>query len=152
LKQRQRGLRAAGIPIGWATAGANCNDIKLLEPTLDAVTATGLDLDIDTMHLDRGYDFPAVHARICRYGYNDLNIQKPKPRGSTQPAQPMRLGLRWVVEATNSWWSNYGQLRRSTDRNPTHRHAAIQLATSVLIIGRLLDYRNRWQPQSRPTR
>jgi len=143
---------AAGIPIGWATAGANCNDIKLVEPTLDAVAATGLDLDIDTMHLDRGYDFPAVHARIRGYGYADLNIQKRKPRGLDQPKQPMRLGLRWVVEATNSWWSNYGQLRRSTDRKTCHRHAAIQLATTVLIVGRLIDHRDRWQPESRPTR
>ena len=30
--------------------------------------------------------------------------------------QPLRLGLRWIVEATNTWWSNYGQLRRNTDR------------------------------------
>jgi hypothetical protein len=50
------------------------------------------------------------------------------------------------VEATNTWWSNYGQLRRSTDRKIRHRHAALQLATVVLIVGRLIDYRNRWSP------
>ena len=33
---------AKGIPIGWAIDGANRNDIKLLDPTLDAVAATGL--------------------------------------------------------------------------------------------------------------
>jgi transposase len=46
---------------------------------------------------------------------HDVNIQR---RGTTQPGnkQPVRLGLRWIVEATDSWWSNYGQLRRSTDR------------------------------------
>ena len=58
----------------------------------------------------------------------------------------LTLGLRWVVEATNTWWSNYGQLRRSTDRKIRHRHAALQLATAVLIVGRLIDYRNRWSP------
>jgi hypothetical protein len=30
--------------------------------------------------------------------------------------QPLTLGLRWIVEAANSWLSNYGQLRRNTDR------------------------------------
>jgi transposase len=143
---------AAGIPIGWATSGANCNDIKLVEPTLDAIAATGLDLDIDTMHLDRGYDFPAVHARIRGYGFDDLNIQRRKPRGVDQPKQPMRLGLRWVVEATNSWWSNYGQLRRSTDRKIAHRLAAISLASTVLMTSRLLDYRDRWSPTTTPIR
>ncbi|MCY3892222.1 MAG: transposase [Acidimicrobiaceae bacterium] len=31
-----------GIPLGWAADGANRNDVVLLEPTLDAVAATGL--------------------------------------------------------------------------------------------------------------
>ena len=48
--------------------------------------------------------------------------------------QPLRLGLRWIVEATNTWWSNYGQLRRNTDRRARHRHAALCLATTILII------------------
>jgi hypothetical protein len=60
--------------------------------------------------------------------------------------QPLRLGLRWVVEATNTWWSNYGQLRRNTDRRACHRHAALCLATAILIVGRLIDWRNRWNP------
>jgi hypothetical protein len=79
-------------------------------------------------------------------GIGDANIQL---RGTKVPGvakQPVRLGLRWIVEATNSWWSNYGQLRRNTDRRTRHRHAALCLATTILIIGRLLDYRNRWSP------
>jgi hypothetical protein len=60
--------------------------------------------------------------------------------------QPLRLGLRWIVEATNTWWSNYGQLRRNTDRRARHRHAALCLATTILIVGRLIDWRNRWNP------
>ena len=34
---------ANGIPIGWVIDGANRNDIKLLDPTLEAVAANGLD-------------------------------------------------------------------------------------------------------------
>jgi hypothetical protein len=39
---------------------------------------------------------------------------------------------------------DYGQLRRNTDRRTRHRHAALCLATTVLIIGRLIDWRDRW--------
>jgi transposase len=39
-----------GIPIGWAIDGANRNDLRLLEPTLDAIADTGLHLDIGTLH------------------------------------------------------------------------------------------------------
>jgi transposase len=49
---------AHGIPIGWAIDGANRNDVKLLGPTLDDVAHAGLLEEIDTLHLDRGYDYP----------------------------------------------------------------------------------------------
>jgi transposase len=136
-----------GIPIGWAIAGANRNDIRLLQPTLESVATRGLLDDIDTLHLDRGYDYPVVRKRLAAFGLDDVVIQR---RGTKIPGvnkQPLRLGLRWIVEATNTWWSNYGQLRRNTDRRIRHRHAALCLATTVLIVGRLIDYRNRWSPK-----
>jgi len=136
-------VEAHGIPIGWAIDGANRNDIRLLEPTIESVEAAGLLVDIETLHLDRGYDYPVVRQRLGALGLDDLVIQR---RGTKKPGkkQPMNLGLRWIVEAANSWWSNYGQLRRSTDRRNEHRHAALCLATTILITGRLIDHRNRW--------
>ena len=136
---------AHGIPIGWVIDGANRNDVKLIDPTLQAVAAVGLLEDIETLHLDRGYDYPVVRQRLNAIGLHDLVIQR---RGTKTPGkkQPLNLGPRWIVEATNSWWSNYGQLRRNTDRRTRHRHAALCLATTILIIGRLLDYRDRWSP------
>jgi transposase len=135
-----------GIPIGWAIDGANRNDVRMLEPTLDAIADTGLLVDIGMLHLDRGYDSGAVRQRLRGYGLDEFDIQR---RGTKMPGvkkQPLRLGLRWVVEATNTWWSNYGQLRRNTDRRARHRHAALCLATVVLIVGRLHTWRDRWSP------
>jgi transposase len=60
-----------GIPIGRAIDGANRNDIPMLPPTLDAIAARGLLADIETMHLDRGYDYPAVRERLASYGLTD---------------------------------------------------------------------------------
>ncbi len=37
------------------------------------------------------------------------------------------LGLRWPVERTNSWLSNYGQMRRNADRCSAHRVAQTAL-------------------------
>ena len=139
-----RRLRPSRHPTRRTTDGANRHDVRLLEPTLDDLAATGLLADIGTLHLDRGYDSGAVRQRLAAAGIRDVNIQL---RGTKVPGvkkQPIRLGLRWIVEATNSWWSNYGQLRRNTDRRIRHRHAALCLATTILIIGRLLDYRDRW--------
>ncbi|HSH58569.1 MAG TPA: hypothetical protein VK988_02800 [Acidimicrobiales bacterium] len=60
-----------------------------------------------------------MRDQLAALGLVDLNIQR---RNTKDPAkkQPVRLGLRWIAEATNSWWSNYGQLRRNTDRRARH--------------------------------
>ena len=139
------GSERHGVPIGWVIDGANRNDIRMLIPTIEAIAATGLLVDIDTLHLDRGYDYPVVREWLGAFGLDDLNVQR---RGTKEPGrkQPVRLGLRWIVEATNSWWSNYGQLRRSTDRRRRHRHAALCLATTILIVGKLIAWRDRWSP------
>ena len=135
-----------GIPIGWVIDGANRNDVRLLEPTLEAVHDAGLLIDIGMLHLDRGYDSGAVRRRLEALGVTSFDIQLRGTKVPNVKKQPIRLGLRWIVEATNSWWSNYGQLRRNTDRRSRHRHAALCLATTVLIIGRLIDWRDRWSP------
>ena len=91
---------AKGIPIGWAIDAANRNDVKMLEPTLDAIATNGLLEEIGTLSLDRGYDYPAIRTRLHRYGLCDLDIQK---RGTKpEPGEPhgLTLGLRWIVEAT----------------------------------------------------
>jgi hypothetical protein len=84
-----------------------------------------------------------VRRQLTERGLTDTCIHRRKRPGGTRP-QPMRLGLRWIVEATNSWWSNYGQLRRNTDRKTCHRHAALSLATTILTVGKLITYRDRW--------
>jgi transposase len=149
-------VEGQAIPLGWVLDGANRNDIPLLEPTLAVVAGRGLLSEVDTLHLDRGYDYPKIRRQLVAAGVAGFEIQK---RG-TKPAlgQPHRLtlGLRWIVEASNSWLSNYGQLRRSTDRpidrsidrstdrRIKHRHAAMCIASVVLIVGRLIDHRDRW--------
>ncbi len=82
---------ANGIPIAWAIDGANRNDVKLLGPTLDDVARIGLLDDIETLHLDRGYDYAKIGAQLAGLGLDDLNIQRRNKRGDTPTKQPLRL-------------------------------------------------------------
>jgi hypothetical protein len=136
------GVDRHGIPLGWSIAGANRNDVRMLQPTLDAIAAEGWTAEIETVHLDRGYDYPKIRRQLVDAGLADHIIQRRRQPGDHRP-KSITLGLRWIVEATNSWLSNYGQLRRNTDRKNCHRHAAICLAVTVLIVGKLLTYRDR---------
>src|SRR3954453_18144242 len=131
----------------WAgrSTAPTTTTVAMAEPTIDAIDAAGLLDEIGTLHLDRAYDSGAVRDRLPAQGIAEFEIQH---RGTKIPGvkkQPLRLGLRWIVVATNTSWSKYGQLRRSTDRRARHRHAALCLVTTVLIVGRLIDWRDRWR-------
>lgn len=136
------GVDRHGVPLGWAIDGASRNDVRLLEPTLAAIAAGGWTDEIETVHLDRGYDYPKTRRQLIDAGLPDRVIQLRRQPGDTRP-KSITLGLRWIVEAANSWLSNYVQLRRNTDRKTCHRHTALCLATTVLIVGTLLAYRDR---------
>ena len=137
----------AGVPVAAAADGANRNDCTLLEPTLQAAPQ-GLLADVETLHLDRGYDNDTVRRVCAQWGIDDVVCAKRRPRNSKR-RQPNKapLGLRWAIERTNSWLSNFGQLRRNTDRSPQHRRAQLSLAIALIITAKLIDHRNRWSPQ-----
>jgi transposase len=133
-----------GIPIGWVAAGANRNDCILLAPTLATVTERGLLLDIETLHLDRGYDNGVVRRHVAELGIADLVCARVRPAGTATTKKTVPLGMRWPIERTNSWLSNFGQLRRNTDRRTAHRLAQLALAIVLLLAAKLIDWRNRW--------
>jgi len=135
-----------GVPIGWIVDGANRNDSVLLAPTLDDVAERGLLCDVETLWLDRGYDSGLTRTRLLERDINDAIIAKKRSRGSGGGTKTQPMGLRWPVERTNSWLSNFGQLRRNTDRRTAHRLSQLALAISLLITAKLIDWRNRWSP------
>jgi transposase len=135
---------ANGVSIGWVAEGANRNDSILLAPTLDDVKDRGLLVDIETLWLDRGYDSALTRTRLVERGITDAVIAKKRKRGSASGTtrQPMRL--RWPVERTKSWLSNFGQLRRNTDRFSAHRLAQFALAVALIITVKLVKWAKRW--------
>jgi hypothetical protein len=134
-----------GIPVGWATDGANRHDTMLLDPTIAAVAARGLLDDIETLHLDRGYDNGVVRARCAEVGLHDVVCAKRRTRGVGRVKKTaLPLGLRWPVERTNSWLSNYGQLRRSTDRTIPQRLGQFALAVALILTIKLIKWAKRW--------
>jgi transposase len=142
---------AGGVPIGWVAAAANVNDHRLVEDTLAAVDARGFELEIEHAHLDRGYDCQPVRALMHESGIEahiarrvSHNVKRRKNRTRATPRIP--LGRRWRVERANSWLSNFGQLRRSTDRKPIHREANLDLAVAFLLTIKLVKWTDRYGP------
>jgi len=141
-----------GIPIGVAIDGANRNDSVMLAPTLDDAAKRGLLKEIETLWLDRGYDSDVTRDRLAQRTINDAIIAKKRKKGEAKGKNPQPMGMRWPVERTNSWLSNFGQLRRNTDRKSVHRLAQFALAVAFLLTAKLIDWRNRWSPVPAPIR
>ncbi len=138
-----------GIPIGWVIDGANRNDSILLEPTLQAVAKRGLLLDVETLHPGRGYDSNLTTQRCHRLGVTDIVCAKKKTKSDsrkkkTEKKAPHTMGLRWPVERTNSWFSNFGQLRRNTDRFSKQRLGQVALAVALILTVKLVKWAKRW--------
>jgi transposase len=136
-----------GIPVGWAAGGANRNDCTLLAPTLADADQRGLLLDVETLHLDRGYAGNPARRTCSEYGIDDI-VRTPKRPPGTARGQPKAdpLGMRWTIERTNSWLSNFGQLRRNTDRNTKARLGQLALAIALIITIKLFKWADRWNP------
>ena len=64
--------------------------------------------------------------------------------GDGGACETVPLGMRWTIERTNSWLSNFGQLRRSTDRNTTARLGQFALAVALIITVKLFKWADRW--------
>jgi IS5 family transposase len=138
------------VPIGWVIDGANRNDSIMLAPTLENVAQRGLLSDIETLWLDRGYNSDVTRTRLTERGIDDAVIAKKSKRGSSEGTKNQPMGLRWPVERTNSWRSNFGQLRRNTDRFTTHRLAQFALAVALIITVKLVKWRRDGMPWLSP--
>jgi len=136
-----------GIPIAWAPEAANRHDSQLLEETLSILDFRGYEVELATVHLDRGYDFTLVRDLLAEGGIDAVIPlrRNAKTRTGTRRAKlTVSLGQRWPVERANSWLTNFGALRRNTDRKLVHREAALDLAVALILTTKLIKWHKRY--------
>jgi hypothetical protein len=138
------GVDAAGIGLGGLIVTGSANDYPLLQPTLDEITARDWTAAIDTLHLDRGYGYPSLPDKLRGHQINQVEVtMRNKPGEGRVPLAGLKR--RWIVERTNSWLTNYKQLKINHDRTVEHRVAALQLGMAILMIYRIVDHLNQNQ-------
>jgi len=144
--KRSTMVDANGIPLGVVSAPANRHDSPLLAPTLDALEALGLPPESVSVHLDRGYDSNVTRRLLEERELIGVISEKGKPA-------PLRAGLRWVVERTNSWHNAHKKLVWCTERRGRVIDFRIAFSNVVIVVGRLVREawtRHRWE--TRPAR
>jgi transposase len=136
------GVDANGIGLGGVIVSGSANDYPLLQPTLDTITARDWTAAIDTLLLDRGYGYPSLPTKLERHQINHVDVTMRNKPGQ---GRVVLAGIkrRWKIERTNSWLTNFKQLKINHDRTVEHRLAALQLGMAILIIYRITDHLNQ---------
>lgn len=95
-----------GGPLSVVVAGANVNDTKLLQATIEGIVVKRPRVRADAeqnLCLDKGYDNPTGRAAVAKNRYvphiRRIGEEKQGSRGGRHRAR------RWVVERTHGWLS-----------------------------------------------
>ena len=148
--KRSQLTEGAGIPLAAVSAPANTVDHALLGQTLDEIKDFApLPTEV-TVHLDAGYDYRPCREDLDQRGLHGQIAHRGEPA-------PIQVGRRWVVERTNSWFNDFGKLRRCTERRQQCVDAYLDLAAAIITIRALLRaawllYRWDSRPRSRRIR
>jgi transposase len=139
--KRSAVVDAKGIPLGTITAPANRHDSPLLEATLDALEPLGELPDRARVHMDRAYDSATTRRELAaRWLVGEIS-EKGKPA-------PLKAGMRWVVERTNSWSNAHKKLVWCTERCGRVIDFWVAFSDVVIVVRRLLRegwIRYRWE-------
>ena len=93
-------------------AGANRNDMKLAEPTLENIEIERPEPTKEhpqNMCLDKGFDFPEIDELVEEWGYT-AHIARKGADQSKRKRIPGYKARRWVVERTHSWMNRFRRL------------------------------------------
>ncbi len=84
-----------------------------------------------------------MRTHVADVGIDDLICARKRAPGKAAGKKSLPLGLRWPVERTNSWLSDFGGLRRNTDRLVAQRLAQLALAITLVITIKLVKWADR---------
>ncbi len=123
-----------GIPLAVAVDGANRHDMKLVEPTLQAMVVERPEVtheNSQNMCLDKGYDYPQIHELVVEWKY----IPHIKARGEETSAKERIPGYRcrrWVVERTHSWMNRFRRLLIRWEKKADNYLALVHFACAYI--------------------
>lgn len=134
-------VEANGIPVGLAVDGANRNDMKLVEATLqsipeDANRPEPTKDDPQGLCLDKGYDYDEVRALVKEFAFT-AHI---KARGEETQEIKRKAGFkarRWVVERTHSWMNRFRGVLIRWSKKVENYIALLHMSFAFIIYRRM---------------
>ena len=123
-----------GIPLGLAVDGANRNDMKLVEATLDSIPADRPQPTPEQpqgLCLDKGYDFDEVREIVAEFGFT-AHIRSRGEEAQELKRRARRKARRWVVERTHSWMNRFRGILIRWCKKPENYIAMLHFAFAII--------------------
>ena len=128
-------MEAAGIPIGLAVEGANRNDMKMVQDTLESIPVerpVPTESEPQGMCMDKGYDYDEVRAIVEEFAFT-AHIHQ---RGAEAQKIKRQAGIkarRWVVERTHSWMNKFRGILIRWNKKAENYIAMLHMAFAFII-------------------
>ena len=131
-------VEADGIPVGLAVEGANRNDMKMVEATLESIPEDAgrpepTPEQPQGMCMDKGYDYDEVREIVEEFGFT-AHI---KARGEEAQEIKRKAGAkarRWVVERTHSWMNRFRGVLIRWSKKPENYIALLHMCFAFIIL------------------
>jgi transposase len=123
-----------GIPLGLAVDGANRNDMKLVEATLESIPVerpAPTPEEPQGLCMDKGYDYDEVRQIVEEFGFT----APIKARGEEAQEIKRKAGFkarRWVVERTHSWMNRFRGVLIRWCKKPENYIAMLHFAFAII--------------------
>jgi putative transposase len=131
-------VEGEGVPVGLAVEGANRNDMKMVEATLESAPVERpkpTRARPQGMCMDRGYDYEAVRETVAEFGFT-AHI---RARGEEAEKIKKEAGFkarRWVVERTHSWINRFRGVLIRWNKKARNYIAMLHFAFALIAFNR----------------
>lgn len=131
-------VEQAGGPLGVVIDGANVNDHKLLEGTIEEIVIERPDPEEVIQHLclDKAYDNKASDE-VCEHAGYVPHIRRIGEEKLDRAGKKTRPARRWVVERTIAWLQKCRAILIRYDKKAENYEGLVQLACALLWWRRL---------------
>ena len=122
------------MPIGLAVDGANRNDFKMMEETLESIPVDRPNptrKNPQGLCLDKGYDYDEARDLADEFGYT-AHI---RARGEEAQAIKHEVGFkarRWVVERTHSWMNRFRRILTRWEKKAENYLGLLHLVCAII--------------------
>jgi putative transposase len=127
-------VEATGVPVGIAVEGANRNDMKMVEETLDSIPVERPEPTPEQpqgMCMDKGYDYAEVRAIVEEFGFT-AHIRSRGEEMKEMKRNARTKARRWVVERTHSWMNRFRGILIRWNKKPQNYIAMLHFAFALI--------------------